>query len=224
MFGLRKKKELINGETPGFTAWLNTANRSGLFTPDMWRLQQKKNHHVFLYGDSMEGHHNHFKHVGNAPYLGIAYTFNRDFIMWKKSVGDESFPFILRGVASTQVGKGRVKGELYDLTPRQVIQLDEYMLNTVQFNRVRLKVTVPHIVRRLVGDKVTQTLSVFPPIESWVYVGKTDYWEDLLDGGYRYPVVKSGHTNPSFKVFNNSFHYSVQEHNDFKVNPQRTVP
>jgi gamma-glutamylcyclotransferase (GGCT)/AIG2-like uncharacterized protein YtfP len=218
------KLHMSGEESVAFRMWLSEANKAGMYSPDIARLQMKRNHHVFLYGTEMEGHRNHFKFCGNSGYLGIAFTFARDFVMWKKAVGDESFPFALRGVSSTKTGPSRVCGELYDLTPKQVICLDEHLLNTVQFDRVRLKVVVPHVVVKGVGDKVVRTLSVFPPIECWMYVGKTRYWEDLLDGGMQYPVVKSRTSATEFKHFNNSFRYSVQEHNDFKVTSKRTVP
>jgi gamma-glutamylcyclotransferase (GGCT)/AIG2-like uncharacterized protein YtfP len=212
-----------------FRNFFKSVNKAGMYTPDMWQLQQKVNHHVFLYGDTMEGHRNHYKYISNSPFLGIAYTVPHSFIMWKKAIGEESFPLVLQGVSHPAVKPNRVRGELYDLSPQQVIKLDEYMLNTVQFNRVRLKVVVPHtrIVRfdpEHGESRLVETKGIYPPVECWMYVGRTDYWEDLLDGGFHYPVVKTKEINREFKVFNNSFHYSVAEHNDFKVTSKRTVP
>lgn len=217
MFGF-KKKPVVNSEDIEFQRWLSTVNKAGQFTPDLYTIQQKANHHVFVYNEAMEGHRSHFDLVGNSPYLGMSFTI-RHFTMYKKAVGDESFPFILDNVRDIRVNASRVGGELYSLSPKQLIKLDEHCLNTVQFNRVRLKVVIPHKIKYLHEEK----LSAFPPIEAWVYVGKRDFWEDLLDGGYHYPVVRTRIQNNIFKVFNNSFFYSVSEHNDFKITSERTV-
>lgn len=97
------KKFIYGNQDDEFSWFLKKSNKSGQFTPDLWQLQMKRNHHVFVYNECMEGHSKHFELIGKAPYLGIAFTLNPRFMMWKKDLGTESYPFVLEGSRSPVV-------------------------------------------------------------------------------------------------------------------------
>jgi hypothetical protein len=212
-------KKLVYGNRDTELDWFLKKNIQGRFTPDFWQLQQKQNHHVFVYDNVMKDHHKHVL-IDEAPFLGVAFTLQAKYMMWKKDLGVESYPFVLEGVARSSrivVEPSRIKGELYDLTPEQVIKLDGYMYNTVQFNRIRLKVLIPHFNRH----GVNLVKEVGPAVEAWFYLGIKDYWEDLLDGGYQYPMVTHQETFKSFPTLGPSFHYRVRE--NVEITSKRTV-
>jgi gamma-glutamylcyclotransferase (GGCT)/AIG2-like uncharacterized protein YtfP len=82
-----------------------------IYTP-----QIETNKKVFVYGTLKKGGHNHYKHLSRAEFLGEATTVSKFKMIGK----DKSFPFLL-----TESQDGHIiKGEVYNVTPFQMKQLD----------------------------------------------------------------------------------------------------
>lgn len=235
MFGLALKAS-VPAVKPQLVqqTWIDRALNKTKYTPDIASLQMKKEVFVFVYNELMSDHSPHHKFFGDSPFQGKGYTLD-SYSMWKKNLGNESFPIALKGLTqgpgqtrissrklrdinpayTSDVKLGHIKGEVYKVTPDQVIQLDERSENTVQFNRVQTQIVIPHYVCDVVGDKIIPKATTFIR-HAYMYLGNLNYWHDLLDNGVFYSVVKQRETNPVFPAFNNSFYYSVKEHNEFQ--------
>lgn len=173
------------------------------FTPDIARLQQRDWWLTFIYNEWQQGHRDFGKYLDQSQIVaGAAFT-ERDFSLWKTRLGLHSYPIIFNTSFST-VTKAPVKGQLYKVTPQQMIVLDNQMLNTVEFARVRMSLTIPYTA--LDKSVIEELKNIDPPlamgrvgpyiidenrqfrIRAWCYVGVPQYWArntsiiELVDG------------------------------------------
>lgn len=116
------------------------------YTPDIAKLEQYESQLLFVADNCMKGHKKHELLVDDASLShGHAYT-KATFSMWKKELGEESYPVILKEDAFPHDWRGpkpgapaQIYGELYQIPPRVLYKLDIDKLNTVQFLRRRIK-------------------------------------------------------------------------------------
>lgn len=190
-----KITEITHKVTP-LQKFARDATYNNHLTPDIAMLDQKWAHLLFVYDEMQTGLEKHNLIKDDATKEYDAYTVN-PFELYKKHLGRESFavarPADRCGDTSTNYGPARIRGELYlvrvDPTgnkPNPFIALDLYKQNTLEFERVRVKVAIPY--RKVLSAPHYPkpiTTGVFVEIkEAWMYVG-TDYWNDHIDAGPR---------------------------------------
>lgn len=165
---------------PQWIKYSQEAERKAQFTPDAAELQQQWAVNVFIYNEcQMNGPKTNI--LGDkAIYGGLAYTESSDFVLYKKDLGKETFPFALEvnddnrmGMSSLIGDPGQIMGEVYSVRPYDLISLDNYMLNTVRFERKRVKVVIPW--RPNASEEIEPVIK-----EVWMYVGKLDFWKDQI--------------------------------------------
>lgn len=116
-------------------------------TPDWPLLQMYEHHTVFLWGDTMSGHRAHTMVDGLNSHNALT---KQDFVMLKRNLGKATFPVVLdvpeRAVYGDVLGRAnpaKVYGEVFTLRPHLVIELDNYMANTIEYHRRRVDIIIP---------------------------------------------------------------------------------
>lgn len=163
---------------------IQEAARKSMFTPDAADIQELSGVNVFVYNETQSGQPKHGLLGPEAVFAGFGYTEGTDFVLYKKLLGKETFPFALKirpdqilgadtPAPSSFIGDpGQVIGEVYTIRPKQLIELDFYMLNTVQFTRERTKIIIPFSID-------TKTVE-YKTADVFMYVGKPDFWDDQI--------------------------------------------
>jgi hypothetical protein len=195
-------------------------------SPDHQQLVMKDWHKVFVYNECQRGQ-SHFRELGlyvenlvgfgaetDVQYRGGAFTVDR-YLLYKKKLGKETFPFAMipqriRG-GEHGVFPHKVSGQLFLLRPHCLFNLDNYMLNTIQFERVRVPIQLRYHERSSdfgnhFGDQKIKITNAY------MYVGKTDFWLDqIASQPERYGICKEYKTN--FGRFNglNEYYYRFYE-------------
>lgn len=169
--------------------WIAEANSRARFTPDLSKLELQTKVLVFVYNEMQSSHEKNWRVSNGGLFCGTAFTYE-PFVMWKKNLGEDTFPFILR-TRFRNDDMCRVKGEIWAMDPEHVIDLDNYMLNGIEFVRERLDLIYPfrEVVWKKEGGKQTSHLK-HHKLSAEVYVGVPDYWNELIDGGLLYSKVK----------------------------------
>lgn len=165
------------------------------YTKDMMVLQQYKDHLIFIPCDMKRGKGNHH-FLEDAKAYGLGYTRSK-YTMYKKNLGDLSFPIPLPETHSTPriYGKhftgvsARIRGEMYFVTAETIKELDTYKRNGVEFERILTQIVYPY---REVYDQTNRDSGEFelhltPELtylmSAWMYVGLPEYWNEYLDAG-----------------------------------------
>lgn len=187
--------------------WLYEINKEHNFTPDMWRLQQRAKHLIFVYNEYQSRQHKHDLIGDNR--LAAAFTEASNLVMWKKKLGNETFPFALEikpeqtfGNSSFLGKPARISGELYSVPPQTIKAIDTDQLNEVYFQRKRVTVVVPF--RYKDGSQLGSQL--IQRVKAWMYVGPDEFWLDQLDMGQLYAQVKLYPANN--ETLGNYYHFN----------------
>jgi hypothetical protein len=180
-----------------------------LFTPDHQYLMLKEKHLVFIYNECQKGQKG-FKHLGfydeklngfgaesDVEMQGAGFTVD-EFLLYKKKLGKETFPFALK-IDSKQVRGGfkgafphKISGQVFTLKPHCIVELDNYMLNTVQFNRKLVQIQIRY--QKLEGSVYGPTQTEI--ITAYMYIGKAPFWLEQIDvQPERYGVCREQLTN-----------------------------
>ena len=180
-------KKLFNGHAID-TDWIKEHTPTG-YTYDMWKLQRFARQPLFVYDQCMQAHRMHSMIAGFSEYRGVAFTANDNWIMWKKKLGEGTFPIPMRIPYSAQP-KGRIRGELYLVDSSRIKALDEYKQNGVEFRRkpVEVLVAARHLERVVNADHnyEWQNTDKVVKTHAWMYIGRNKYWEEHLDAGYNF--------------------------------------
>ena len=198
-----------------------TKGREGLFTPDLWKLEQYDFQLLFI-SDTLK-----YKHPNNrmvSPFslsgasLGSCWSEDDNWGFWKFKQGKDSYPIPLvnRNHHNTWRNKiGRIRGELYAIRPYTIIDLDNYYQNRIEFNRIRTSVIMPY-TKHVYTDKGKFISPEFTQnIRCWMYVGIPKVWEKELDGGMQFePVNLLSPKKKDYEWFaGNYFYWSHEEYN-----------
>jgi len=204
-----KKKPAIDPD------WLKVHQPTG-FTYDMWKLQRFQHQPLFVYDQWMQNHRMHSMIEDWAQYRGVAFTQNANWIMWKKRLGQGTFPIPMR-IPFNGVPMGRIRGELYLIDSERLKVLDEYKENGVEFRRKPVEVLIPyrhleHIVNKDHNYEWKAT-DLIAKIHTWMYIGRYKYWGELLDAGYLFGQCKF--YTPANMILPGSYYsFSELEFND----------
>jgi len=232
MFGLKAKREVDS-----LIEELQQVYEDYQWTPDARILETKIGWNVFIYNEFMQGRSEHrdFIKPGTAIYRGAAFTAHSKWVMWKRELGDLSFPIAMSDasglvpanpwITSSRLVKdlkpsqkqtnpyARIKGEVYLVHTKQIFELDRVLENGVQFKRIRANIVIPFRYKNLKTGQMTS--EQIKQHRVWMYVGVPEYWSNLLDTGITTSVVRT-FEQPATRahrefVMGNYYYYSALE-------------
>lgn len=165
------------------------------FSPDHHKLINQQWANVFIYDNCQKGQskfnklgiYNDDPQYSEVHRLAAGLTQSDGFVMMKKPLGKETFPFALKvepeqlmGLHTNLPGSligtpARVSGTLFSVRPYRLFELDKHVLNTVYFNRERVIIDVRYRKRddktgKLFGDMITQKMP------AWMYVARPEFF------------------------------------------------
>lgn len=160
---------------PDWQRFRQIAERKTLLTPDYHELQQFERIKVFVYNECQKDQPQHAKLGPAVLYGGFGYTEDNSYVLYKKLLGKETFPFAMEiqdnqrhGMSSFLGDPGQVMGELWSIRPADVVELDYYMLNTVYYDRKRVKLLI------------TRSKTDVYKTEAFMYIGRPEFWNDQI--------------------------------------------
>jgi hypothetical protein len=132
---------------------------------------------------------------GFYPYAP-AYT-SSEYCFIEKKLGKASFPVAFENFTREEEDRLpawmsrrlRIKGELYALRGASFIPLDNYKLNGLQFDRVKVRITIPYFKRTRQESQsyngtwnidYSRTKDMLTSMEVFMYVGRKDFWMPQL--------------------------------------------
>lgn len=174
----------IHGNTPEFTpdiAELQSRLWNWVFIPDECMLTNPK-HSLVKEGAS-----------GFYPFYEDAYTSDR-FTFLEKKLGKESTCLVFKNIDDPDLPvwmqkEYRISGELYALSGKQIISLDNHKKNTVYCNRQKININIPFTMKQRTRSQTyngvwSSTYSTskwhLTSVEAFVYIQRMDYWRDQL--------------------------------------------
>ena len=195
--------------------WHQRSMEETQYTPDIARLEISSHQPVFVYNGWMQRGRDHSQLEG-AEYRGTAFTYMDNFAMFIHNLGRErSYPIALMGndlvvppegvsttktlkqlkasyglVSGTKAPPRRLKGELFRVSSSHIVKLDNLLLNTVQFIRIKVPVVIYYrksYWSKAAGSVVTNETEKHR--NAWIYLGIRSYWDDLIDGGFSYRLA-----------------------------------
>ena len=157
------------------------------FTPDRLWLERHEWRLLFVYDEMMHSRRLYHLIGEESINLGKAFTADEGWVMWKKKLGEETFPIAMQSSLGQQ---RRVKGEIHAVRPHVFWNLlDRRMMNGIEFRRERVPLIVPYHVQER-GVTIDHNEFV-QPVKAYTYVGVKEYWEPQLDGGYMFSPVQA---------------------------------
>lgn len=187
-------------------AWIDEVTRTPANTPDLWRLEQKKSHLVFEYGECMTHMPKH-EMIGGQP---VCTAFTKERIpLWKTNTTlnpADTIPVAVR--IPNHQPKPRIGGEIYLLGQDKIIELDKQRSNGVSFERKRVSLILP--------DQDQNNRQV--EIKAWMYLGVEKFWRPLIDWNTKFYKGADFNTVPVFKDnrqwLNEYTYFSLQDLTD----------
>lgn len=169
-------------------------------SPDLGWLEQKEGW-LLLATDDLKSGHSRYS-LGGGAVLCTGFT-EKKYNFWVQDEGTDRVPIPMLAQSEQTVRYFppplRIQGELQWVQSAAFQRIDDYKRNTKQFRRQRVNVLVPYHVESRGGDehgkelpKVLQDKNyvIKGPervyiIRAWMYVGRPEYWDELLDAGFR---------------------------------------
>lgn len=191
--------------------WFQKQYEKGKTSPDAMLLQRHIRLPIFVPDELMQRHREH-RLLIEPRSRGSGYT-NRSFSFFQYMNDGEPFPIALHKQFSS-VPHSIIKGEVYDISPENLLALDYYKDNGRVFIRERQIINVPFAPTRHVWAQDIQQIS------AWMYVAAPE-WEKVIDGGYSFRPVSLFERPPErIKNFRIYYHYLRPE---IDVNNCRTT-
>lgn len=168
------------------------------FTPDAAILDQYWAQNIFVYDHMMKGFSKN-KHFLQEPaqHRWAGFTQSRNMVLWKKCLGRETLPFALEVEDDMKHGKSSllgkpacINGQIYTVRPYQIRDIDKHLMNGVQYERKRVTVEVPYGRTHLYHQGKSEFHPRVSLVKAWMWVGKSDYWKDLMTVGSNFAEVK----------------------------------
>lgn len=164
-------KEAIKTDPPRYhrTCFLtdDLAKRTTKLTPDYLQIKLRRKIPIFVYGTlKTAGPHNQ-TFLSTCSTLGEAFTSTTDWIM--RDVGG-NFPAVTKVVAKEQQHLGaRIYGEVWVVTPEQILELDLLQQNGLKFERQ------VHWVQLVDQSFPTKNGSMMPSLKCFMYLAKPQW-------------------------------------------------
>lgn len=186
------------GETHKITAheaqWLT---QSADHSPDLGWLEQFEFQLLFCPDRTQRGH-SEYPLIEDSIYGCHAFT-QKKFNYWVQRDG-QPIPMEATSDVRTNLFPPplRIKGEVHAIRPWQFKELDNFKNNRYTFTRKRVKLMVPSVDLLKIPDRYENgkqiplmtnqfvlTEEKVEPLKAWMYVGEPEYWDELLDAGYK---------------------------------------
>lgn len=154
-------------------------------TPDFWRLQAKVGWFVFVADEMMRGRRcESMLPSSEAIRMATAYT-RRKFIMLNKQLGKASWPALLspNPAMSGPIGRAKgalVKGELYFVRPKHILELDKYKENGKIHTRQMVQLDIPYR-ERLTRDVISIITQGKTKVEKASFEDILSEWKHCTD-------------------------------------------
>lgn len=195
--------------------WVSRVQQQVKNTPDLWLLENYSHWLTFVCDDLKTGHRRHDLLEGSE--LACDCVFSKPaFSMFNKKLGKASFPVPILG-RSVMAPYSVVKGQLWRVPTDTLKGLDIYRNNTVEFQRTRISVAVPY--KEVHWDNnpnevyVSRTRTQY--VRAWMYVGRPQFWDDLIDAGMLFSKVRQGSFGPDYITTKGRFYeYTYAEYFD----------
>lgn len=189
--------QTISLPLPEEARWMTERVR---YTPDMGYLELSEFQLLFV-PDVLRTGYVHYDKTEGVLLCG-GYT-EKNFAHWYQQVGDERIGIPMRQDVDSPLRYMppalKIKGELQAVLSSRFDVVDTHMRNTHLFRRQRMNILVPYRKRTKntddLGNELPKALQgkdhiVDGPkrvyiIRAWMYVGIPEYWNDLLDAGFR---------------------------------------
>ena len=171
--------------------WLNESVRH---SPDLGKLEQYEFQLLFSPDETQRGYPQ-YPLIEDSVFLCHAFT-QKTYNYWQQRDG-QLIPLEADKPAAVKYFPPslRIKGEVHAIRPYQFRDLDTWKQNTVQYNRKRVKLLIPHrevivddyydedgkeLPFCLQGKKGIVGPEQIHIIRAWMYVGRDEYWDELL--------------------------------------------
>lgn len=195
-----------------FRDYVQSLRKGTQYTPDVPSLERKVYQFLFVPDETMSVHFDHDRLGSRARKVYDVQTVDK-FALWKKKLGPQTSAIPVR-VAHRGAPLRSIRGELFLVRSQQLFHLDSHRLNGVQFKRERLKMVLPYTQTHLrfgeFGYFLEEEAMIDNTINAWMYVGVTDYWDPLLDGGYSYSPVRR--FTPHNKKLSEYYFFTLDEY------------
>lgn len=171
--------------------------REGKFTPDLHRLEQYQWQLLFLADDFMP-RHPRWNWIEDFVIPGVAYpawTAEGWYSMWRVGRGQQTYPIPLVNHFSNTF-KGRIKGVIVPIRPYMFVDLDKHRMNGLVFRRVRSSFLVPTVKKAQTRIGPITSPESLDLIRAWMYIGRSEFWDDKIDSGFSFKQVQSYWPNP----------------------------
>lgn len=172
-------------------------------TPDISTLDNQHYHLLFACDDLMQGRWKYKEISQDCVFLTNCYT--RDYFeFWEKILGMDKLAIPLQttkkpdfkswaGLNTSKLAQpAKIKGQLLAVRGKSIILLDRLYFNTVQYERKKVHIHVPH---RRIEYNVNETGKTDIRLADisfhvWMYVAVPTYWSELIDIGFRCKPVE----------------------------------
>jgi len=173
------------------------------YSPDYGWLEQFEYQLLFTPDDTKIGHSRHCL-IEDSAFVATAYTVP-SFNYWYIDADEDRTPIPMLTYQRKHIIRYfppplKIQGEIHAVRPYEFLGLDTYKRNTVQFHRKRVNLIVPYkelmtsdyfsnddqpLPMCLRGKKGQMSPEKVYIIRAWMYIGMPEYWDNLLDGGFR---------------------------------------
>lgn len=179
------------------------------FTPDIAELEEAAWRHIFVVDGLKRDHIMHHLLGPDAVFRFPAYT-QDSFLFWESDT-----PFDHRVPMKARLGEAnihgfppiaKIKGEVFRIRPQRFLKLDEEYQNTIEFNRTKIKLIVPHRQVQWLKDRsrdperneqdlyhhaggaMKTTIESICIVRAFMYIGKPEFYEPMLTPFDWHPV------------------------------------
>lgn len=137
------------------------------YTPDFSKLRHQKNILVFVY-DEFKTRGDKSLHLATSKYLGMA-TSASDLYTLKGA----RFPVLLDNNKKSDKFRGRIRGEVYSVSPDILQKIDQLKYNGNLFKRQQRNFFLTEqSYKSKDGTRI-------PSVRAWCYIGNPDTWHDV---------------------------------------------
>lgn len=183
--------------------WLQQCSDRAWHSPDVLQLEQKERWNLFVYDNLMIGRNEYPLLRDRGTFRWHGFTRNH-YSMWKANLekGSYAVPLVPKDprditpwsetdrFANRFGHHSAIKGQLFSVPPSVLLELDKTRQNNVEFIRQRVEIEVPLKEVLFFGDQgvepVKRTINIQ---QAWMYVGKSEFWNDQIDAGWMFSPV-----------------------------------
>lgn len=220
--------------------FLQNISELSKFTPDIGKIEGTKRWLLFVPDECMRVHYD-VARLGNSA-LHVCNAVTEDtFTLWKqrRKRGANAIPLRIQYgkeafyTSPTAAIRLPVMGELWFVSGPTLIKLDHHRENGVRFTRERVKVRWPYTriqlsrkgftdkagqpvlspTNRPLGEYIKEEIRLLSePVDVWMYVGISAYWEKHLDGGHTYALMRQ--FKPYSKLLSPYYFFTPEEYDN----------